>query len=674
MCGIVGVLGLNGAADPRVVRRMSLALRHRGPDADGVYVEGAVGLGFRRLSILDLTPTGDQPMLSADGRLALVFNGEIYNYVELRRELQGLGHRFRSTGDTEVLLHAYQEWGRDCLHRLNGMWAFLIHDTRTGVIFGSRDRFGVKPLYRCRTRDAVLLASEIKAIRGSGLYHGGPNWEVVSRSLRRRLDLVENTGETFYAGIEQIPAGSAFELRPSGDFAEWRFWSLDDLPQMTVADPPAQFRELFDDAVRLRMRSDVPVAVSLSGGLDSTSIISVMASARAAARWIPSDASLQAFSFMSAEFDEEPEEPYISQTVEQTGAELHRVDVSARQLWDNLERFTWFQDEPVHSLAAMVSYEVYGLAAAHGVKVVLSGSGSDEVIAGYPNYFDDYWRTLLQAARLRRLWQEIDSFARVHRRARAAMLRRTLRHFCGLQLRRARPYRALGSHRRRAALRANPWFTPEVHATDFEPAVSLDGSLDASLRWSVERSPLPLYLRIEDRNSMAHSVEARLPFLDYRLVSMAFQLPPDWKLRGPWNKYVLREAMRGCIPDAVRTRAVKMGFAIPAAHWFRTALYEPMQDLLASERTRSRGLYNVDAIRRDLRKHREGGVNVADALFTIAQLETWLTLDEKGLVGGESLPPAAVADEGVARQSAESELASTMNAPPSDRVAPVQHP
>jgi asparagine synthase (glutamine-hydrolysing) len=649
MCGIVGVLGLNGAADPRVLRRMSLALRHRGPDADGLYTDGAVGLGFRRLSILDLTPTGDQPMLSGDGRLALVFNGEIYNYVELRRELQALGHRFKSTGDTEVLLHAYQEWGRDCLRRLNGMWAFLIHDARTGTIFGSRDRFGVKPLYRCRTRDAVLLASEIKAIRASGLYHGGPNWEVVSRSLRRRLDFVETTGETFFAGIEQVPAGSAFELRPSGDFAEWRFWSLEDLPQTTVTDPPAQFRELFEDAVRLRMRSDVPVGVSLSGGLDSTSIISVMANARAAARSLPPDASLQAFSFMSPEFDEDPEEPYIRETVEQTGAELHRVDVDSRRLWDSLDRFTWFQDEPVHSLAAMVSFEVYRLAAANGVKVVLSGSGSDEVIAGYPNYFADYWRALLQAAKLRRLWQEIDSFAHVHQGARAAMLRRTLRHFCGFQLRRNRTYRALGSHRRRAALQANPWFTPEVHVTDVEPAAGADASLDASLRRSVERSPLPLYLRIEDRNSMAHAVEARLPFLDYRLVSMAFQFPPEWKLRGPWNKYVLREAMRGCIPDAVRTRAVKMGFAIPATHWFRTTLYEPMQDLLASERTRSRGLYNVEAIRRDLQKHREGAVDVADALFNVAQMESWLALDEKGFAGGEVPPPAAVAGEGAAR-------------------------
>jgi asparagine synthase (glutamine-hydrolysing) len=642
MCGIVGVLALDGPADPCVVRRMALSLRHRGPDADGVYTAGAVGLGFRRLAILDLTPAGDQPMLSSDGRLALVFNGEIYNYVELRRELEALGHRFASTGDTEVLLHAYQQWGRDCLRRLNGMWAFLIHDARTGTIFGSRDRFGVKPLYRCRTRGAVLFASEIKAIRASGLYRGGTNWTAVSRLLYRRLDAVGETGETFYTDIEQVPAGSAFELRASGDVAEWRYWSLDELPDVTVSDPPAQFRALFEDAVRLRMRSDVPVGVSLSGGLDSTSIISVMATARAAAGPVAPGASLQAFSFMSSEFDEEP---YIRQTLEQTRAELHRVGTDSRRLWDDLTRLLWFQDEPVHSFTAMVGFEVYRLAAANGVKVVLSGQGADEVIAGYPSYFAEYWLWLLRSGKLGQLRREIDAFGRVHGRPRATLLRRTLRQFCGFQLRRSRTYRALGRLRRRASVRANPWFTPEVNDVLRDAADESQGSLDVALRRSVERAPLPLYLRVEDRNSMAHSVEARLPFLDYRLVSLAFHLGPQWKLRGPWNKYVLREAMRGCIPEPVRTRADKMGFPVPAARWFRTALYEPMQDLLASEGTRTRGLYNVDVIRGDLEKHREGRINVTDGLFNVAQLESWLTLAANDVVG--SSPSAERADDAV---------------------------
>jgi asparagine synthase (glutamine-hydrolysing) len=629
MCGIVGVLALDGAVDARVVRTMSSAIRHRGPDADGIHTSGSVGLGFRRLAILDLTPAGDQPMLSADGRLALVFNGEIYNYVELRRELQSLGHCFKSTGDTEVLLHAYQQWGGDCVQRFNGMWAFLIHDTRTNTIFGSRDRFGVKPLYRARTRDAVLLASEIKAIRASGLYHGGVNWTAVSRLLQRRLDLVEETGETFYADIEQVPAGCAFELRADGSFREWRFWSLDELPDLAITDPAAQFRELFDDAVRLRMRSDVPVGVSLSGGLDSTSIISVMASHRAAADAVAPNASLEAFSFMSAEYDEEP---YIKQTLEQTKAELHRVGMDPQKLWDDLERLLWFQDEPVHSAPALVSFDVYALAAANGVKVILCGQGADEIIAGYPNYFAEYWLWLVRHGKLRRLRDEIDAFARALGRSPAELLRHTLRQYCGFQLRRSKTYRSLTKRRRSSSTQANGWFTPEVHQAYRDTGDESHGSLEAALRQSVERAPLPLYLRIEDRNSMAHSVEARLPFMDYRLVSLAFRLAPEWKLRGPWNKYVLREAMRSSIPESVRTRLDKMGFPVPVARWFRTTLYEPLQDLLASERARGRGLYNVDVIRRDLERHREGEIDIANGLFNVAQLETWLTLVGKDAV------------------------------------------
>jgi asparagine synthase (glutamine-hydrolysing) len=644
MCGIVGVLSLNGSADPSVVERMSCALRHRGPDARGVHVAGAVGLGFRRLAILDLTPTGDQPMPSEDGRLVIVFNGEIFNYVELRRELQALGHRFKSTGDTEVLLHAYQQWGRDCLPRLNGMWAFLIHDTRTGTIFGSRDRFGIKPLYRCRTSGQVLLASEIKAIRASGVYDGGPNWSTVSRLLLDgRMDKVECSDATCYRDIEQVPAGSAFELRENGAFTQWKYWSLDGLPTAGISDPPRCFRELLADAVRLRMRSDVPVGVSLSGGLDSTSIISMMANARAASDGVAPGASLQAFSFMSAEFDEEP---YIRETIGLTGAEHYRVEVDPLRLWENLERFLWFQDEPVHSLTGMIGYEVYGLARANGVKVVLCGQGADEVLAGYPSYFADYWRGLVRAGLLHRLWREIDAYGRVHGEGSASLLRRTMRQFCGFQLRRVPPYRAVADGKRLASLRANPWFTPDVARAYPNTIGDEPESLEASLRGSVERSPLPLYLRVEDRNSMAHSVEARLPFLDYRLVSMAFQLGADWKLRGPWTKYLLREAMRGCIPESVRTRPDKMGFPAPAGRWFRTVLYEPMQDLLASAAARTRGLYNVEAIRRDLRRHREGVFDVSDALFTIAQLESWFTL---GGQGGERLfaPPGVPHASGV---------------------------
>ena len=264
-----------------------------------------------------------------------------------------------------------------------------------------------------------------------------------------------------------------------------------------------------------------------------------MASARAAERWIPRDASLQAFSFMSTEFDEEPEEPYISKTIEQTGAELHRVDVGARRLWDNLDRFTWFQDEPVHSLAAMVSYEVYGLAAANGVKVVLSGSGSDEVIAGYPNYFADYWGALLQGVRLRRLWREIDSFSRVHGRARGEMLRRTLRHFCGSQLRRARPYRAPGWSPAAGGAAGEPLVHPRSPCDRLRTSHELGREsrrLSAMVGGALAASTLPAYRRPQLDGAFRGGTSP-LSGLPPRINGLP--APPDWKLRGPWNKYVL---------------------------------------------------------------------------------------------------------------------------------------
>ncbi|HMH55534.1 MAG TPA: asparagine synthase (glutamine-hydrolyzing), partial [Gemmatimonadales bacterium] len=271
MCGIAAVIRFDGqAVETSVIERMAASLVHRGPDEGRVVVTGSVGLGFRRLSILDLSSAASQPMTSDDGGIVLLFNGEIFNYVELREELSGRGHRFRSTGDTEVLLRAYEEWGRECLPRLNGMWAFLIYDRRRRTLFGARDRFGVKPLYRYRRGSQLLVASEIKAIRASGAYTVDVDWERAANFLHHgRLD--DGPG-TFYAEISQVPAGTAFEVDAEGQNSDWRYWSLDDLLEQEIGDPVERFQDLFEDSVRLRLRSDVPVGVSLSGGLDSSSI------------------------------------------------------------------------------------------------------------------------------------------------------------------------------------------------------------------------------------------------------------------------------------------------------------------------------------------------------------------------------------------------------------------
>src|SRR5437016_7269964 len=304
MCGLVVMLGLGGRqADAAVLSQMARSIAHRGPDDSGLYLHQQVGFGFRRLAILDLSPTGHQPMCSEDGELVIVFNGEIYNYIELREELRAAGHCFRSTSDTEVLLAAYREWGPECLGRLNGMWAFVIHDRRRGVLFGARDRFGVKPLFVHHGKDAWLLASEAKAILASGLYARETNWQVSADFLLHgKLD---ETPATFFAGIEQVPPGCAFELRLDGRWRQCPYRSLSAIESEPTTDVEEAVAELLEDAVRIRLRSDVPVGVCLSGGLDSTAIICAMARNReGGATAAGQTAPLLAFCYHESAFDE----------------------------------------------------------------------------------------------------------------------------------------------------------------------------------------------------------------------------------------------------------------------------------------------------------------------------------------------------------------------------------
>ena len=609
------MLGLRGTlADTAVIERMTASMLHRGPDGDGIYIDGAVGLGFRRLSILDLSHAADQPMASDDGQLILVFNGEIYNYVELRRELESLGHQFKSTGDTEVLLHSYREWGRDCLKKFNGMWAFVIYDRRRRLLFGSRDRFGVKPMFFYRSKDCLLFASEIKAFLGSGICHSGPNWKVVSDYLLRQS--LDESAESFFEGIEKIAPGSAFEVSLSGDFTTWRYWSLPEVDAEQEDDPAGQFAELFEDAVRLRMRSDVPVGVCLSGGLDSTAIICAMAR-----QWGGSQQPLHAFTYHAVEFDESP---YIADTIRQTQAHLNLLETNPLQAWSTLGKVLHFHDEPVHAMSAVIGFELMGLAASKGVKVVLNGQGADEVIGGYSSYFSDYWYTLLRDGKVREVWNEIDSFTSLHGGNNLSLFLTALRQLVKVALRKANSYQQLARWKNRRAIRRHPWFTTELsEQTERDDRPGNHWTLDGILRQSVERGPLPLYLRLEDRNSMAHSVESRLPFLDYRLVSLVFKSAAQWRIRGPWNKYLLREAMRQRIPESVRTRVDKMGFPVPQGKWISGAWYNLLQEFLESQAMRERGIYDLAAIRRDLDLHRQGKVDVSGMLFSVVQLELW---------------------------------------------------
>lgn len=606
---------------------MADLLDHRGPDDRGVFAENGVALGFRRLSIFDPTVSGHQPMVSADARHVIVFNGAIYNFVELRAELEALGHRFRSNGDTEVLLAAYQQWGRGCLPKLNGMWAFLIYDRQQCTLFGSRDRFGVKPLFWSESADRLLFASEIKAIRAIGQSCSGLDLQRIAAFLvDGDLDVDDRT---FYGGVLSVPPGTAFEWR-AGEPVRWfRYWSLLDeaAKAQAPADPVTAFRELFDDAIRLRMRSDVPLGVQLSGGLDSTAIITRMAEQfRTETRSLQ---GLMAFCYMDQRFDESH---LIRESLDQTGATLFMLESTPHQLWETIAEHLRYQDEPVHSFSSVVGFRLMGLARSQGIKVILNGQGADEVLGGYPSYFNEYWAELIRTGRWVMAASGMRDFAGASGKPLTTITSCAARTAVNQMLAHIPGYRAMARRARSRSVCRTNWLSPELTGAWRNPDVETPDTLNGWLRYSVERSPLPMHLRAEDRNSMAHGLELRLPFLDYRLVTLAFALGAQWKISGPFTKILLRQAMHGRIPESIRSRVQKFGFPTSIDTWFRGELYEPLRDLLASSDVRQSGLWNVPQLERDLDLHRSGVVNLGPRLFDIAQISLLLRMQSAGEV------------------------------------------
>jgi asparagine synthase (glutamine-hydrolysing) len=612
MCGLACVIELrNRAPSAEALANLSDSLAHRGPDDDGMVLHENIALVFRRLAIIDLSEAGHQPMLSSSGRYAIIFNGEIFNYPELRKELEGRGYTFKSSSDTEVLLNAYLEWKEECLGRLNGMWAFVILDKERNECFCARDRFGVKPLYCLETPERVMLASEVSAFIRSGLCQPAVNRTAVARYLYSgALDL---DSSTFQEKIRAIEPGTWMSVDNQGNTRSGRYW---DLPRDVDEEPDcAGLYELFDDAVRVRMRSDVPVGVFLSGGLDSTSILC------AAARQSRHDRPLSAYAFMSAEYDESR---YINDTIGQTGAALVPVRIDNDRLWDQLCNMADHQDGPVHTPSALIGYCLCELAAREGTKVILNGQGADETFAGYPSYFANYWQSLLGDMRFRVLASQLKKYGLHHNLRTTTLIKKVVALFVRAQINRIQPYRRAAAARHRHRLRAHPLYARDLVGYLPKHRSRAGGrGLGDALRRSVTRDPLPLYLRVEDRNSMAHSIEVRLPFMDHRLVSAVMRIVDTRKLDAFWNKVLLRESMRGKIPESVRTRPDKMGFATPDADWIR-AWAPQIETIFRSRSFAERGFFNVANLLTALKDHlgRVRDCNVD--IFRAVQVELYL--------------------------------------------------
>lgn len=572
MCGIAGLLAPDGSrADPVLVQGMLQRLVHRGPDDEGRIDLGRLSLGMRRLSILDPTPRGHQPMTSPDGRYTIVHNGEIYNFLELADELSARGHVFRTGSDTEVLLAAYAAWGVAFVARLNGIWAFAIWDSVEGSLLLSRDRFGVKPLYLAESAGSLAFASEIKALRTLPWVSGDPG----ARAIRDFLTYgaVDRRRETFFADIEQFPAAHGLLITPRGRTWE-RYWSPPRLSTDASMRPDpgddllvANLKSRLFDAVRLQLRSDVPIGSCLSGGLDSSSIVAIAASMRSdsgehAAKHSERDSFPQLAFF--AEFRDHgiDERPFVDAVVEATGVELRTTSPDPDRFLEVLDGVIDAQDEPFGSLSIVAQYEVMRLAQAAGVKVLLDGQGADEILGGYLNYPG----VRLAGALRSRSGQAIVDVARALIHDRGPYLS-TLGHAVfgarGLPqglVRGSMPGRWLGPAMRRQRAYAPvpiPW-----------PATILAARL-----WrDTATDNLPGLLRYEDRNSMAFGIEARVPFLDHRVVEASLALPDRLRVVGPGRRKVaLVRAMHGIVPDSILARRDKVAFQPPQQRWLTKA-------------------------------------------------------------------------------------------------------
>ncbi|MEN6342745.1 MAG: asparagine synthase (glutamine-hydrolyzing) [Methanospirillum sp.] len=600
MCGIAGIVEIGGGpADTALLGRMGALLAHRGPDASGTVVEGATALVHRRLAIIDLSDEGCQPMTSADGATTIVYNGEIFNYLELREELRAAGHEFRTGTDTEVVLAAYDEWGRDCLARFNGMWAFAVLDRRRSELFLARDRLGVKPLYYALVGDRFLFASECKALLADPAVGRAPAEPALAAFLA--WGVLDHSPLTMFEGVLQLPPGHWMAVGERGVEGPVRWWDLAVNP--TVASPPelendapARLGALLADAVRLRLRADVPVGTCLSGGIDSSTIVALIARLLATEHPDSVGERQRTFSAVYADprFDERQ---FMEVAAASAGVVGAYVEPAPDRLRDDLLDLVWAQDEPFGSLSIYAQYCVMRLAAG-SVTVVLDGQGADEQLAGYLAYQGTYLATLARRGRFGRFVEEALG---------------TLRHHRGFFANAAR--QLLVRRGRRGLLRID---APPVHR--------YAGDLDRVLRQETTVTNLPALLHYEDRNSMHFSIEARVPFLDYRVVEYLASLPLDQKLRRGVTKRVLRRAIKGLVPEAIRCRMDKMGFVTPEEVWMGRELGPLVEEVFASESFRSRPYWDADAVAADFARYRAGRAEYSYEVFRIFVTELWLRL------------------------------------------------
>lgn len=567
MCGIAGIAGAGAEHQLATLQRMSERIAHRGPDDSGVWTSANVAFAHRRLSIIDLSSDGRQPMTTECGRYCIVFNGEIYNYLELRSELEAIGERFRGASDTEVLLAALRRWGVDALSRCNGMWAFALWDAQERTLLAARDRFGKKPFYYTLHRQHLYFASEIKALLTIPGFTTRPEPSAVADFAAERIS--DHAETTFFSGVCQLTPAHVLTY-VDGGVSTSAYWALPAVENgdYRVAETD-EIRETLKSAIELRLRADTPVGCLLSGGLNSGAVTCLTQQLAS---------TLEARHVFSTIYDKAYEEadgiPAIRDVY--SDIEFHLDRPTGDQFWNDLPEMLWHQEQPFADGSMVAHYSLMRLARRRGVPVLLTGQGADEIFAGYPGYLWVYLGSRLRVGDLAALKGFYGAAARLQR----VPLR-------SVALNMLPPLLARHAKRLSGNMRLD-WLTPEYRKTTsniFHSSArhSRADPLDQALLQSVEVRTLPGFLHYEDRNSMAHGVETRLPFLDYRLVELLFRQPPAAKLAGGYSKRLLRTAATGLVPDSIRLRTAKTGYPAPLEDWLRERPFELMELVEAKE-------------------------------------------------------------------------------------------
>jgi asparagine synthase (glutamine-hydrolysing) len=609
MCGITGLINLNQEKiSSSTIQLMMDSMKHRGPDDEGIFIDGNVGLGFVRLSIIDLSAAGHQPMHSADGKYVVVFNGEIFNYIELREELKQIGYMFNTETDTEVLINSFKEWGEECQHKFNGMWAFAIYDIGNKKLFISRDRYGIKPFYYFQNDEVFAFASEIPSLLKILKHRPDANYQAIFDYLV--FNRTDQSHVTFFKNIFKLQHGHSLLIDLKGNVSiskPTRWYNLKieitkrDNKQITLDD----FKTLFEDALRIRLRSDVPVGVCLSGGLDSSAIVSTLIKKF-------DKQHLKTFSAVYKKGQIGDETPFIELYKDEL-KNMYYTEPNHISLLNDLERFVSKHPEPIPTTSPYAQYKVMELAK-DKVVVTLDGQGADEMLAGYHYFFGFYFKDLLRHFRLVRLLSELVYYLKIHKSLYAI---KTFIYFL-----------LPTSIRTKTRVTEKNYLNHEF-ISKFSKTNSIAGNLYASKSLNEAlvnhfEYKLEHLLKWEDCNSMAFSLEARVPFLDHRLVEATLSTDGREIIVNGMTKNPLRNAMKGILPEKIRLRIDKMGFSTPEDEWFREKEFQLLiNDIINSDSFAGRRIFNVGKVKKMYVKHLSKEINISKEVWKWLHLELW---------------------------------------------------